>query len=73
MDSKVIERRRILQLGILGALAAPTLVLAGCAGGDGPRRGSGNFGGGNRSDEKSGGRGAGGGGAGGGGGGFGGR
>ena len=38
MDADILERRRLLRLLALGSLAAPALVLAGCAGGSGQRR-----------------------------------
>ena len=56
MAKQTIARRRILQLGIFGALATPIAVIGGCAQGSNPpqrrRRG---YGGGNTSGEKSGG------------------
>ena len=65
MDSRIFERRRLLQLFALGLLALPAAALAGCAEGTGSRRPP-QFYGGNNGGEKSGG--GGGAGAGGGGG-----
>jgi hypothetical protein len=31
MDSRALERRRLLRLVVLGSLAAPVFALAGCA------------------------------------------
>ncbi len=49
MDNRALERRRLLQLVVLGSLAAPAIALAGCATGGGrtrpPRFGGGNSGG----------------------------
>jgi len=38
MDDRIFERRRLLQLFALGSLALPAAALAGCAGGQPPRR-----------------------------------
>ena len=49
METRVLERRRLLRLVVLGSLAAPAIALAGCATGGGhtraPRFGGGNSGG----------------------------
>jgi hypothetical protein len=52
MDSRILERRRLLQLFILGSLAVPAVALAGCATGSGRRTRPPHFGGG--SNDKSG-------------------
>ena len=63
MDSRIFERRRLLQLLALGSLALPAAALAGCAQGSGrPSHPPRFYGGGSNSGEKSGGGGPGGGG-----------
>jgi hypothetical protein len=47
MDNRILERRRLLQLFILGSLAVPALALAGCGTGSGRRTRPPQFGGGN--------------------------
>ena len=47
MDSRILERRRLLRLLIFGSLAAPAVALAGCASGSGRRTHPPQFGGGN--------------------------
>ena len=47
MDADILERRHLLRLLALGSLAAPAIVLAGCAGGSGRRTRPPRFGGGN--------------------------
>jgi hypothetical protein len=57
MDKQTFERRRLLQLCILGTLAAPIAVIGGCARGEeNVRR---RRGGGSNAGEKSGGNGGG--------------
>jgi hypothetical protein len=46
MDNHILERRRLLQLFMLGSLAAPAVALAGCATGSGRRTRPPQFGGG---------------------------
>ncbi len=56
MDKQIVERRRLLQWWILGAMAVPVAVIAGCAqGANSPQRRRRGYGGGNTSGEKSGG------------------
>ena len=49
METRILERRRVLRLVALGSLAAPAIALAGCATGGGrtrpPMFGGGNSGG----------------------------
>jgi hypothetical protein len=47
MDNRILERRRLLQLFVLGSLAVPAVALAGCASGSGRRTRPPQFGGGN--------------------------
>lgn len=47
MDKRILERRRLLRLFMLGSLAVPAVVLAGCAAGSGRRAQPPQFGGGN--------------------------
>ena len=47
MDNRILERRRLLQLFMLGSLAVPAVALAGCATGSGRRTRPPQFGGGN--------------------------
>jgi hypothetical protein len=47
MDNRILERRRLLQLFMLGSLAVPAVALAGCASGSGRRTRPPQFGGGN--------------------------
>ena len=47
MDNRILERRRLLQLFMLGSLAVPAVALAGCATGSGQRTRPPQFGGGN--------------------------
>ena len=47
MDKDILERRRLLQLVLLGSLAVPAMALAGCAAGSGRRTRPPQFGGGN--------------------------
>ena len=37
MDSRILERRRVLRLFLLGSLTVPAVALAGCASGSGRR------------------------------------
>jgi hypothetical protein len=59
MDSRIFERRRLLQLFALGSLALPVAALAGCTRGSGPAHPPRFYGGGSNAGEKSGGEGAG--------------
>ena len=52
MDNRILERRRLLQLFVLGSLAVPAAALAGCATGSGRPTRPRHFGGGN--NDKSG-------------------
>ena len=52
MDKRIVERRRLLQLLMLGSLAVPAVGLAGCGTGSGRRTRPPQFGGG--SNDKSG-------------------
>jgi hypothetical protein len=45
MDNRILERRRLLQLFMLGSLAVPAVALAGCASGGGRRQRPPQFGG----------------------------
>jgi hypothetical protein len=47
MDKRILDRRRMLQLFMLGSLAVPAGALAGCATGSGRRARPPRFGGGN--------------------------
>ena len=47
MDKDILERRRMLRLFALGAIAVPAITLAGCASGSGRRTRPPQFGGGN--------------------------
>jgi hypothetical protein len=47
MDNRILERRHLLQLFMLGSLAVPAIALAGCATGSGQRTRPPHFGGGN--------------------------
>lgn len=47
MDNRILERRRLLQLFVLGSLAVPAVAIAGCATGSGRRTRPPQFGGGN--------------------------
>jgi hypothetical protein len=58
MTQQIVERRRLLQLFALGAIAVPAAALAGCAQGTRTTRPPRRYGGGgNRGGEKSGGSG----------------
>jgi hypothetical protein len=45
MDDRILERRRLLQLFMLGSLAVPAVALVGCASGGGRRQRPPQFGG----------------------------
>jgi hypothetical protein len=47
MGNRILERRRLLQLFMLGSLAVSAVALAGCASGSGRRTRPPQFGGGN--------------------------
>ncbi len=57
MNQQVIERRRLLQLFMLGSISVPAVALAGCAQSTAgrPARPPRRYGGGNNGGEKSGG------------------
>lgn len=56
MNEQIVERRRLLQVLMLGSMALPAIALAGCAAEGGRQsRPSRRYGGGNNGGEKSGG------------------